>query len=164
MQGMSEAVLAELKDTPEKPTAGCDGQLSPASSEWFGKISDSFCKDRDDLAHIGPQDLVYVVEGGDTSKWYHVDPELWPTPRKRSVSRAAVPAPSLDKRSPPESEDTYKDYKFFLFWYPVDDYEKASCLLPKETLCKDAYETLVHSNCKSKLSVISHIPHPQHQC
>lgn len=161
MQGMSDAALDELKSTPEKPKPGCKGELSSAPSEWFGKITDKFCKEIDNLAHLGPEDMVYVVERVD--KVYHISPELWP-PKKRSASRAAAAAlaPGLDTRSPPESEEVYKDYKFVMFWYPVKDFEKAKCLLPKQTLCKDAYSTLVRSNCKSKL-YMPH-PHPRHQC
>lgn len=157
MQGMSEAVLAELEDTPEKPTAECDGALSGASSEWFGKISDRFCKEIDNFAPFGSQDMVYVTEGMD--KVYHMDPELWHPPKNSLKIPAAAALPSsLGKRSPPEGEETYKNYKFFMFWYPVDGFENATCLLPKESLCKDAYETLVHSNCKFKVETIVHRP------
>ncbi|KAM7213947.1 hypothetical protein V8F06_010646 [Rhypophila decipiens] len=149
MQGLSDKIIDKLKAMPQKPARGCDGELSTASSEWFGKISDKFCQDDDRWISREVQHTVYVIEGLG-NKSYHYDTEMFAeTLQKRSVSMPAATPGSLNKRAPPESEDSYKDYKFYMYWYPSANFEKATCLLPKETLCKDAYQTLMRSNCGS---------------
>ena len=51
----------------------------------------------------------------------------------------------MNKRAPPENIDNYADYRFHLGYEKQD----GDCLVDKEDLCRNAYQELVNSNCKS---------------
>lgn len=63
----------------------------------------------------------------------------------------AVSTQDNKKRSPPESQDSYEDYRFFLHWEPSE----GECMLDKENLCEEAFEVMRKARCKSFLSQTS---------
>jgi hypothetical protein len=75
---------------------------------------------------------------------YDIDGNKIPLLKMAKVAEGAKKR-ALQRRSPPVDIKDYKDYRFFLSY----KHEKGTCLLPKEDLCKNAYQALVSSVCKS---------------
>ncbi|SPO03138.1 uncharacterized protein DNG_05820 [Cephalotrichum gorgonifer] len=107
---------------PTKPTIECSDEATDVPSEFFlDKTSKEFCQyameNLDD--RYGP--IAYDIEGN------------------------AIPIKNkaLAGRSPPEKTDYYLKYNIFLGYEGKD----GDCLVPKEDLCRNAYEALVRSNC-----------------
>ncbi|RNJ53241.1 hypothetical protein D7B24_002088 [Verticillium nonalfalfae] len=128
-------VSGVLKDKPLQPTIECPNDLTNVPSKYLvDKTSVEFCKDV--MGDLGNERLpvAYDIHGN-----------------KIPILRAAVAAAAstdltarwLGRRAPPTNPDNYLDYRFFLSYTPGGD----DCLVPKEDLCKNAYEALVKSNC-----------------
>lgn len=112
-------IFDKLGKAPAEPKTSCKQPLSNAPSKWFDQITKTFCPVAMDQKNgYGP--TAYDIYGHKI--------------------------PILKKRTPPESQSSYKDYKFFLQWAPKKG--KEECLLPKDKLCTEAFDRLVKSNCK----------------
>ncbi|KAH8693476.1 hypothetical protein GQ44DRAFT_744569 [Phaeosphaeriaceae sp. PMI808] len=132
----AQAVLEAIKDLeqkPREPETQCPGDISPVSSKFVvDKTTKSFC-----------EGVMKDLKTDVTSVAYDIDGNKIPLLKMVKVANEA--RSDLYKRSPPEKSDYYNDYKFFLS-YKHDD---GKCLLPKEDLCKNAFEKLVGTQCGS---------------
>lgn len=117
------------KSNKPKPKTECPGDASDVPSKWFlNQTSVDFCKVvMGDLKKPRPS-RVYDVRGNSL-------------PRLKSRSHGGT---MVDKRTPPENIERYKDYRVTLMYEPLE----GDCMVDKENLCKNAYEKLVESNCK----------------
>ncbi|KAM0332536.1 hypothetical protein ACHAQA_002819 [Verticillium albo-atrum] len=131
------AVTNALKDKPQVPRIECPNDISNVPSKYFvEKTSPGFCGDV--MSDLASERLptAYDIYGN-----------------KIPLLKAVVAAVDsndltrryLGKRSPPTNPDNYLDYRFFLSYTPGS----GDCLVPKEDLCKNAFEELVKSNCGS---------------
>lgn len=113
----------EIDNTPTNPTTNCVLPLSEVPSKYFVAVASGFCAYAGDLkSSVGP--VGFDIYGNKI-------------PIMKEVTH-------FKKRTPPTTPDTYKDFKFFLSWTPAS----GICLLNQDTLCTDAYNTLVQSDCK----------------
>ncbi|KAF4450512.1 hypothetical protein F53441_6367 [Fusarium austroafricanum] len=103
-------------DKPEEPKITCPNQFSNAPSQFFGKIADGFCGYIKDNMDQENKNLPFDIYGGKI-------------------------APKLVRRAPPEKEEYYKDYVFFVSWIP----KEGECLMNKDSMCTEAFKKLVNS-------------------
>ncbi|KAF4555938.1 Hypothetical protein D9617_2g059030 [Elsinoe fawcettii] len=131
-----QAVLAAFKaieTAPKEATIDCPLSISKVPSKFFvGQTSAKFCAQvMDNLASaVGPTS--YDILGDEI-------------PLLRETKAAKFTVRSLAKRTPPEKTDSFMDYRFGMEYQPKD----GECLVPKEDLCKKAFDKLVKSNCGS---------------
>ena len=142
-QKVIDAAIAAIKKPKPKPEpkVECPGDPSAVPSKFFlDQTSKDFCKTvMEDLKQSRGSGLsVYDIKGNKI-----------PNLRRRGGS--------VIERSPPENIDNYGNYRISLGYDPKD----GECLVDKEDLCRNAYKTLVQSNCMCRKpppeSLIGHV-------
>ncbi|KAF2703709.1 hypothetical protein K504DRAFT_485513 [Pleomassaria siparia CBS 279.74] len=124
--------LDKLPKEPEEPNISCPGDISPVSSKFLvDKTANGFC-----------EEVMKDLNSNFGSTAYDIDGNKMPL-LKTVKGEGGVARRALQRRSPPEKSDYYKDYKFLLSY----KHEEGNCLLPKEDLCKNAWRALVRSQC-----------------
>ncbi|GJN81399.1 hypothetical protein PLIIFM63780_004933 [Purpureocillium lilacinum] len=136
-QEYQQTIWAATKDLHEaKPEVRvtCDSAISNAPSKWFGDITKNFCP-LANKSELGTGSIAYDVYGNKI-----------PLLKNKVATKTPIEGRSLlYERTPPEYQENYKDYKFFVSWEPA----KGDCVLPKDTMCVDAYKKAVQTNCGS---------------
>ncbi|KAK2024426.1 hypothetical protein LX32DRAFT_705555 [Colletotrichum zoysiae] len=136
----NQAILGAIEDlskTRQQPKVDCPGKTSYVPSEFFvSKTSTNFCGEvmKNLTQEVTDNGVAYDIDGNQVPilKLAQVMGELGASKR------------SLFGRAPPEKSNSYRDYKFYMSYIPM----YRECLVPKEDLCKNAYERLVRSPCK----------------
>ena len=135
-QEYQQTIWAATKDLHEaKPEVRvtCDSAISNAPSKWFGDITKNFCP-LANKSELGTGSIAYDVYGNKI-----------PLLKNKVATKTPIEGRSLlYERTPPEYQENYKDYKFFVSWEPA----KGDCVLPKDTMCVDAYKKAVQTNCE----------------
>ncbi|KAK2043256.1 hypothetical protein LZ31DRAFT_595781 [Colletotrichum somersetense] len=136
-----QAILGAVEDlskTQQQPRFDCPGKPSYIPNEFFvSKTSTKFC---------GEVMKNLTQEVTDAGAAYDIDGNQVPILKlAQVVGDLGASKRSLFGRASPEKSDSYRDYKFYMSYTPMH----RECLVPKEDLCKNAYERLVRSPCST---------------
>ncbi|TDZ54000.1 hypothetical protein CTRI78_v006634 [Colletotrichum trifolii] len=128
--------IEKLSVTPDRPIIDCSGEVSDVPSKFVvEKTSSSFCNEvMKDLS----KELV------DAGTAYDINGIKVPRLKMNKAMKQIVQSKrSLSARSSIERSERYRDYRFYFSYTP----KSGDCIVPKETLCRNAYAHLVKSSC-----------------
>ncbi|KAL9110258.1 MAG: hypothetical protein Q9227_005165, partial [Pyrenula ochraceoflavens] len=147
-----QVILKALDDLDKKledPVIDCPPPFGEVPSQWFvDDTAKNFCNSvmSNRESHAGPTG--YDIDGNKIPLLKEAKLASDGKLRKRTT---------LTKRTPPLTKDDYKDFKFFLEYEPED----GECLVPDDDLCRNAYRTLVQSNCGTNPGPVNNVMVPK---
>ncbi|KAF2220086.1 hypothetical protein BDZ85DRAFT_204310, partial [Elsinoe ampelina] len=131
-----QAVLAALDSidaAPKESILDCPPNISKVPSKFFlEQTSIKFC-----AQVMGSLDSAWGPRAYDI-----LGDEI---PLLKKVMASQVSGRSLFRRTPPEKAESFLDYRFHLAYEP----KEGECSVPRDDLCKNAWDKLVKSKCGS---------------